>query len=76
MGIGFSIRPNTKACGAGDETSHSLNTASSFHEGGVNVVFCDGTVEFISSNIDHKLWISYGTRNGFETFEKGGGGRL
>ena len=35
---------------------------SSAHPGGVNVVMCDGRVEFIEENINPRVWSDYGTR--------------
>ena len=37
-------------------------TSRSFHPVGVNVVFTDGHVEFISENIDRRVWVMMGTR--------------
>jgi prepilin-type N-terminal cleavage/methylation domain-containing protein/prepilin-type processing-associated H-X9-DG protein len=45
----------------------SLNvTAHSRHPGGVNALFCDGHVQFISDNISLATWQALGTRNGQE----------
>ena len=40
---------------------------SSRHPGGVNVLFGDGNVTFISESVDLNVWRAYGTRNGGET---------
>jgi prepilin-type N-terminal cleavage/methylation domain-containing protein/prepilin-type processing-associated H-X9-DG protein len=45
------IGPNGPSCGNNGE-SWALVTASSYHPGGVNVAFCDGSVHFISETID------------------------
>ena len=45
------IPPNGPSCGNTGE-SYALVTASSYHPGGVNVVFVDGSVHFISETID------------------------
>lgn len=37
-------------------------TARSFHSGGVNVGFCDGSVRFIQDSIDLKTWQVLGSR--------------
>ena len=42
--------------------------ARSFHSGGVNVLFCDGTVRFISNSIAIATWRAIGTRAGNEAF--------
>jgi prepilin-type processing-associated H-X9-DG protein len=39
-------------------------TPSSQHQGGVNVCFADGHVEFIEDGIDMKTWWAMGSRNG------------
>ncbi len=41
-----------------------LTTARSFHPGGVGVVFCDGSVQFISDGVELKIWRSFATRSG------------
>lgn len=40
----------------------------SLHTGGVDTVFCDGHVTFISQNIDYITWNSMGTSQGAEVF--------
>jgi prepilin-type N-terminal cleavage/methylation domain-containing protein/prepilin-type processing-associated H-X9-DG protein len=68
-GLGFAIRPNRKSCDAGwgDGIDGALQAPSSFHPEGVNVLFCDGTVRFISDHMDQKAYWSIGTRDGGET---------
>jgi prepilin-type processing-associated H-X9-DG protein len=41
-------------------------TARSFHAGGVNVLFMDGSVRFITNAIPRATWRALGTRNGGE----------
>ncbi len=65
-GLGFSKRPNRKACDAGWESFDLTIPASSLHPGGVNVLFCDGSVRFISDSVDQQAWWAYGTRDGQE----------
>jgi len=43
--------------------------ARSFHTGGVNVCFADGSVRFISSGINLMTWRQLGTRAGGETLD-------
>ena len=43
-----------------------VEDASSFHPGGVNVVFCDGSVRFVRSAINPATWAGLGTRAGGE----------
>lgn len=45
------LPPNGPSCGNGSDT-FVMQTASSYHPGGVNVVFCDGAVKFIPDTID------------------------
>jgi hypothetical protein len=41
--------------------------SSSRHEGGVHSMLCDGSVRFISENIDLYTWRGLGSRAGNET---------
>jgi prepilin-type processing-associated H-X9-DG protein len=50
-------------CGA---DTGSLFGVSSFHSGGVNVVFADGSVRFIKDSINQNTWMSLGSRDGGE----------
>ena len=43
-----------------------MNTANSYHPGGVNVAFCDGSVRFIKDSIALTTWRALGSRNGGE----------
>jgi prepilin-type processing-associated H-X9-DG protein len=40
--------------------------ARSWHPGGVNVLFCDGSVKFIKNSIAKDVWRSLGTKDGGE----------
>jgi len=46
------LPPNGPSCANGHNEDWLLTTASSRHPGGVNVVFLDGAVKFISESID------------------------
>jgi prepilin-type N-terminal cleavage/methylation domain-containing protein/prepilin-type processing-associated H-X9-DG protein len=46
--------------------SNRFQLARSRHTGGVNTVFCDGSVQFISSNITLPVWADFATKNGNE----------
>jgi prepilin-type N-terminal cleavage/methylation domain-containing protein/prepilin-type processing-associated H-X9-DG protein len=45
---------------------HAAVTARSYHAGGVNTLFMDGSVRFITNSIDQMAWRALGTRNGGE----------
>ena len=47
-------------------TDIDLKEASSYHVGGVNSLMGDGSVQFITENIDQGVWIALGTINGNE----------
>ena len=55
--------PNTWSCRSGLQIAH---VANSRHPGGVNVLFCDGSVKFIKSSISVPTWWALGTRAGGE----------
>ena len=50
----------------GDGPNHYI-ASRSYHPGGVNVAFADGSVRFISENIPFPTWQAFGTRAGDET---------
>jgi len=41
-------------------------TARSLHPGGVNIALCDGSVSFVTNDIDLKVWRALSTRGGSE----------
>jgi prepilin-type N-terminal cleavage/methylation domain-containing protein/prepilin-type processing-associated H-X9-DG protein len=43
-----------------------MNTANSYHPGGVNVALCDGSVRFVKETISLLTWRALGSRNGGE----------
>lgn len=49
---------------------HFHVAASSYHAGGVNVGMCDGSVRFVSDNIDFTMWQNMGSRAGGEVFSE------
>jgi prepilin-type N-terminal cleavage/methylation domain-containing protein/prepilin-type processing-associated H-X9-DG protein len=68
--------PNRNSCyytsiGQGPGVIHLL-AASSYHPGGVNVAFMDGSVRFVKDSIAPKLWYSIATPNGRETIDMSG----
>jgi prepilin-type N-terminal cleavage/methylation domain-containing protein/prepilin-type processing-associated H-X9-DG protein len=61
--------PNSKVpdcLWAGMLPALGVATARSFHNGGVSVLFGDGSVRFLSSSIEESVWRGLGTRNGGE----------
>ncbi len=47
-------------------TAVGWKAARSLHTGGVHLLMCDGSVRFVSNNIDNTLWRSLATRAGGE----------
>jgi prepilin-type processing-associated H-X9-DG protein len=63
------MTPNTYNCSFGGDNSDSDDdalTAGSRHPGGVNAVFCDGSVRFIKSTINPVTWWAISTMAGGE----------
>jgi prepilin-type N-terminal cleavage/methylation domain-containing protein/prepilin-type processing-associated H-X9-DG protein len=60
--------PNARTLDCSDLNSFH-GAARSYHPGGVNVCFCDGSVHFISDTIDLTTWQSLGSRGGGEVFQ-------
>ena len=46
------LPPNAPSCSVGDEHSDGLFSAGGYHSGGINVAMVDGSVQFVSENID------------------------
>lgn len=59
--------PNARQFDCGN-ASHNfgLTAARSRHTGGVNAVFCDGSVRFVSENVNLDVWRGAATRSGGE----------
>ena len=55
----------------GEDDGSNVVTPSSAHQGGVNVLFGDGRVQFLEDRIDMPVWWSLGTRNGGEPYRLG-----
>ena len=63
--------PNTRNCANSGSTGTAVDlygTAppSSFHPGGVNMTFADGSVKFVKDTVNQMSWWAIGTRNGAE----------
>jgi prepilin-type N-terminal cleavage/methylation domain-containing protein/prepilin-type processing-associated H-X9-DG protein len=52
-----------------DDFFYGAITARSYHPGGVNTAFMDGSVKFITNSIDQATWRALGTRNGGEVVD-------
>lgn len=67
------LTPNSISCHNGSAVStmslgfgYSAIAASSEHGSGVNSLFLDGSVKFMSSSIGERVWTALGSRNGRE----------
>jgi prepilin-type N-terminal cleavage/methylation domain-containing protein/prepilin-type processing-associated H-X9-DG protein len=65
------VPPNYHGYDCGEDTYfHAAHIAArSYHTGGVNVCFGDGSVHFISNNINFVTWQALGTRAGGEVVD-------
>ncbi|MGC1273003.1 MAG: DUF1559 domain-containing protein [Planctomycetaceae bacterium] len=60
------LPPNGNNCTNGTRVQEGIYSAASEHSGGVNVLFADGHVRFVSETIDRTVWRAYGSRDGGE----------
>jgi prepilin-type N-terminal cleavage/methylation domain-containing protein/prepilin-type processing-associated H-X9-DG protein len=57
---------NSVWCSPADTAHHNWNVSWGFnsrHSGGANFAFCDGSIQFLSQSIDHRLYQLLGCRN-------------
>lgn len=68
------LTPNANSCvaGKGKYSQGGVWTASSFHPGGVNVLFADGHVQAIKNTVDLNVWRALGTRSNGEIVDSSG----
>lgn len=65
-GYNHLLPPNAPCWRPNGDWWQLVSTASSFHSGGVNVLFCDGSVHFVAQNISPDNWTAIGTPAGEE----------
>jgi prepilin-type N-terminal cleavage/methylation domain-containing protein/prepilin-type processing-associated H-X9-DG protein len=71
-GYSHTMTPNAKSCFFSDSgaSKYICNlTASSYHPGGVNVTFLDGSVRFIKDGVAQKTWWALATYRGGEVID-------
>lgn len=57
------LTPNRPSCTNGTHVPTGIYTSTSAHPGGVNVLFADGHVTFVSHALDREVWRGMGARN-------------
>ncbi len=57
---------NSPPCFAASGAQREFNAARSFHSGGVNVLFCDGSVKYVKDAVNFATWRALSTMNGNE----------
>jgi prepilin-type processing-associated H-X9-DG protein len=70
--------PNALSCSPANNTGNcpgcpgynNALTAASYHLGGINVCFADGSVHFVRDQVATKTWWALGTRNGEEVLSQ------
>ncbi|WZO96502.1 DUF1559 domain-containing protein [Isosphaeraceae bacterium EP7] len=61
------LGPNKLCCAyGGTNMTAAIKPASSYHPGGVNTAFADGSVKFIKDTVNKDVWTGLGTRTGGE----------
>ena len=63
------LGPNEHSCQNETEYDYGAISASSRHNGGVNVLMLDDSVHFVKNSIDLEIWRALGTRNGGEQLD-------
>ena len=62
------LTPPNSVCWRNGDWDDIMLPSSSYHTGGTNVVFCDGSVRFVRDSVDRNAWMAAGSRNGGESF--------
>jgi prepilin-type N-terminal cleavage/methylation domain-containing protein/prepilin-type processing-associated H-X9-DG protein len=60
------LPPNAPCWRANSDWWQMVTPPSSYHAGGVNVCMCDGSVRFVTNDVDPAVWTAVGTRSGGE----------
>jgi prepilin-type processing-associated H-X9-DG protein len=61
------MTPNMKAYDCANSAFSCTHLAArSYHPGGVNAVFCDGSVRFVKDTVNAATWLALGTSKGGE----------
>ena len=59
-------------CGRNASSRAVLSNADSYHSGGVNVLFGDGSVKFVKDGVNMSTWWALGTKSGGEVIASDG----
>ena len=57
---------NKPPCNRASGSMRQFNAARSYHPGGVNVLFCDGSVKFVKDTVNLATWRALSTKDGGE----------
>jgi prepilin-type processing-associated H-X9-DG protein len=60
---------NVSPCYLGEDAKLRRAFTGSYHPGGINAAFCDGSVRFLSCDLETKTWYAMTTRAGGEVFK-------
>lgn len=61
------LGPNQKSCINGSAIQEGAYSAASLHPGGVNALFADGHVVFVTDEVERSIWRAVGSRDGGES---------
>ncbi len=63
------LGPNKPWCKNNGDLNWGARPAGSWHPGGANHLMCDGTVRFVTDNVDNVVYRAVGTKQGSETID-------
>ncbi|WP_435016302.1 DUF1559 domain-containing protein [Tundrisphaera sp. TA3] len=66
VAVPSSTKHTWSACSQSNVGTAAFNNAGSYHPGGANVLFGDGSVRFVKSTVNQSTWWALGTRAGGE----------